>query len=146
MQEQTVDRLQDLIRINIDSYKGFEQAATTIENESIASLFRTIAGHRRDHAEELRRVVAMTDEEAADSGSIKGTVHRWWLATRGAVSGGDDYAVLAEAERGEDAVKHEYESAIKDIEDVPVREIVAKQFAEVKGGHDRIRDMRDSRS
>ena len=146
MQQQTVERLQDLVKINIDSYKGFEQAAETIDNAAIADLFRAIAVKRRRHAEELRDVITISDEEAEDSGSIKGTMHRWWLSTRGTLSGGDDHAVLSEAERGEDAIKHEYENAMNTIDDTTTRDMVGRQYAEVKSGHDQIRNMRDARS
>lgn len=146
MHEQTTDRLQDLIKINIDSVKGFKEAAETIDNAEIADLLRSIASHRATHIKELRGLVEMTDEEAEDSGSIKGTVHRWWLSARGTLSGGDDHAVLAEAQRGEDAIKHEYESAIEDIKDVPVREVVARQYAEVRSGNDRISTLREAKA
>lgn len=144
LNDKATDKLQDLIKINIDSYKGLEQAADTIERKDVADLFRNIADHRRTHAEQLRGVVELTDEEAEDSGSIKGTVHRWWLSARGAITDGDDHAVLSEAERGEDKIKNEYEEALNEIDDATTKELVARQFAEVKSGHDRVRDLRDA--
>ncbi len=144
MNDKTIEQIQDLIRINIDSYKGFEQAAETIESDDIAELFSIIAGHRRNHAAELREVVQLTDEEAEDSESIKGKVHRWWLSARGKLSDGDNHAVLSEAERGEDAIKHEYEDALKNLDDAAIKQVVMKQYAEVKQGHDRVRDLRDA--
>ncbi|MCA9295423.1 MAG: PA2169 family four-helix-bundle protein [Phycisphaerales bacterium] len=143
MSDDTVEQLQNLIRINIDSCKGFEQSAETIESESIAGLFRQIGRDRRHHAQQLRNIVSMTDTEAEDSGSIKGSIHRWWLSARGALNGGDDHVVLIEAERGEDAIKHCYEDAIKDVKEPAVRQVLTDQYAEVKRGHDTVRDLRD---
>ena len=121
MNDETVEQLQDLIRINIDSCKGFEQAAETIESPSIANLFGQMAKDRRHHAEQLRRLVELTDEEAEDCGSIKGTVHRWWLTARGTLNGGDDHVVLIEAERGEDAIVKCYENALEAIVEPEVK-------------------------
>ena len=139
----TIEHLQDLIRINIDSCKGFEQAADTIRSRPIANLFRRIADDRRYHVHQLRKMVEMTDEEAEDSGSIKGTVHRWWLATRGALSGGDDHVVLIEAERGEDAITKRYEAALNAASDAGIEQLLRDQYVEVKRGHEAVRGLRD---
>ena len=143
MTEKTVEQLQDLIRINIDSCRGFEQAAETIESRSIANLFGQMAKDRRGHADQLRRLVELTDEEAEDSGSIKGAIHRWWLTARGTLNGGDDHVVLIEAERGEDAIVKCYQDALDAIVEPAVRRLVADQLAEVKRGHDAVRSLRD---
>lgn len=144
MNDKTINQLQDFIRINIDSARGFESAAETIERDDLASLFRQIGTHRAANAAELRGIVNLTDKEAEDSGSIKGTVHRWWLTARGAVQGGDDHAVLAEAERGEDAIKERYEKAISEVPESDVKLVLERQYTEVKQGHDKVRDLRDA--
>jgi len=143
LKDQTVEELQDLIRINIDSCKGFEQAAETIDTESIQRLFRQIARDRRHHVHELRRFVDMTDKDAEDSGSIKGAVHRWWLTARGKLNGGDDHVVLIEAERGEDAIKKRYEDAFEKIDNPQMKQLITRQYSEIKRGHDAVRDLRD---
>lgn len=141
--DETLGKINDLVRVNIDSSRGFKAAAETIENASIASLFREIAEERSAFGRELAGYVEMNDEEADDSGSISGAVHRWWLIARGAVSGGDDYAVLAEAERGEDQIKARYEEVLKEIPGSAMNRVLQDQYARVKHSHDRIRDMRD---
>jgi uncharacterized protein (TIGR02284 family) len=141
--DDTIDHLQDLIKINIDSCQGLQQSAETIESDSIAGVFRQIARERQNHVHRLRSIVSMTDTEAEDSGSIKGSIHRWWLTARGALNGGDDHVVLIEAERGEDAIKSCYEDAIKNVTEPTVRQVLTDQYAEVKRGHDTVRDLRD---
>ena len=46
--------------------------------------------------------------------------------------------------RGEDAIKHTYEDALKDTAGSPVNPVLQRQYIEVKRGHDTIRDMRDA--
>ncbi len=144
LNDKTVEHLQDLIRINIDSCKGFEEAADKIESDSVARLFRDISSQRKRNAEQLRGLVSLTDEEAEDSGSIKGTVHRWWLSMRGTVTGGNEHTVLADAERGEDAIKERYEDALEQVHEAPALSVLRDQFVEVKRGHDTVRDLRDA--
>lgn len=144
--DKTIAGLQDLIEINIDSGKGFREAAERIENKDIASYFRRCGERRHEFASELQRIVGMNGEEPERSGSASGTVHRWWLSLRGKVQGGDEHAVLAEAERGEDAIKHKYEDVLQDTAGSPLTATLNRQYASVKQDHDTIRDMRDARA
>jgi len=146
LNDTTLEGLQDLIKINIDSAKGFTSAADKIENEAIASLFRACGSERDRFASELRRFVHMNDEEAADSGTVKGSLHRWWLELRGTIQDGDEHAVLAEAERGEDAIKERYERVLKETAGSPLNTLLQDQYASVKGRHDQIRNLRDERA
>lgn len=143
---ESIKGVQGLIEINIDSAKGFEEAAEKIENESIASLFRQCGKEREQYASQLRDIVRVNGEEPEDSGTIKGTAHRWWLSIRGTVTGGNEHTVLADAERGEDAIKHRYEDTLKETAGSAVNDLLQRQYAGVKARHDQIRDMRDARA
>lgn len=144
LNEETIDRIKDLVRINQDSAEGFAEAAEVVENEDLKGLFSLMAGERQQFANELRSYVILNDEDGDISGSWKGMFHRWWLDLRGKLSGGDAYAVLAEAERGEDKIKAMYEECIKETTGNPLNDVLHRQYAEVVKGHDRVRDMRDA--
>ncbi len=146
LRKETISGIQDLIEINIDSSKGFREAADKIETNEIATLFRHCADEREQYAGQLKSLVQANGTEPTDSGSIKGTVHRWWVGLRGTVQQGDEHAVLAEAERGEDAIKHRYEDTLKGTAGSAVNDVIQKQYAGVKARHDQIRDMRDARA
>lgn len=146
LQNSTVDSLQELIRTNIDSQKGFTQAAETIEDAGIATLFREIAADRGANAGELQRYVALNNETPEEQGSTMGAMHRWWLSARGTLNGGDDHVVLIEAERGEDTIKHKYEEVLKETAGSPMNAVLQKQYSAVKAQHDRIRALRDQRA
>ncbi len=141
--DETLLRVNDLVRVNVDSSEGFKTAANSIRNPSIASLFREIAAQRAAFGGELANYVEMNDEEAKDSASISGTFHRWWISARGALSGGNDYAVLAEAERGEDKIKERYETVLKHLLNSALLGVVSDQYAKIQRDHDRVRDLRD---
>lgn len=146
LREETISSIQDLIQINIDSSKGFNDAAEKIENHDIANLFRQCAAERDQYAGQLKSLIEVNGEDPKDSGTIKGTMHRWWLNIRGVVQSGDEHALLAEAERGEDAIKARYEDTLKDTAGSAVNDVLQSQYASVKARHDQIRDMRDARA
>jgi len=61
------------------------------------------------------------------------------------LTSGDDHAILAECERGEDSAVKQYKEAMEDDDlSQPVRQIVARQYLDVKRAHDRIRELRDA--
>lgn len=146
LDKETINGLQELITINLDSAEGFTHAAESIENRDIGMYFRRCGDRRRQFAGELQRTVGLNGTEPKDDGSVKGTVHRWWLDIRGTVTGGDEHGVLAEAERGEDAIKAKYEEIIKKTTGSPLNTVLHRQYASVKETHDTIRDMRDNRA
>ena len=71
-----------------------------------------------------------------------GALHRAWISFRTMVSRGDDRALLAECERGEDSALHHYENALQNGLSEPIRHIVMRQYQEVRSAHDRIHYLR----
>jgi uncharacterized protein (TIGR02284 family) len=143
LDQETIDRLQTLIRYNIDAYDGFRKSAEEIKNPHLASLFRDLAQERSAMATELQEYVEWNNEKAEDDGSLRAAVHRTWIDVRNKLSGGSNYAVLAEAERGEDYIKEAYEDFLKSHPGSALNDVVQQQYARVKSAHDRIRDLRD---
>ena len=141
---ETVNKLQDLIQYNIDAKDGFSEAAEKIENTQIAGLFRDYAAQRARFAQELQTYVAAAHEDPKTKGSLSAAAHRTWMGLREALSGNDVHAVLAEAERGEDAIKSKYEDVLQDGSAAPVSDVLQRQYVEIKQAHDRVRDLRDA--
>ena len=63
---------------------------------------------------------------------------------KSAITGGDEHAILAECERGEDSAVEEYKKALDDGLTPSAQELVSRQFAEIKAAHDRIKSLRDA--
>jgi len=144
LNDQIIDKLNDLIRVNIDSCKGFKEASEIVDDEQISAEFRGLAQQRLANAEELKRYVEFDDEMAQSSGSASGAVHRWWMELRSRATGGDPSVVLSEAERGEDVITHEYQDALNETAGSPVNEILLRQYIAVKKGHDHVKALRDA--
>ena len=137
--------IDDLIETLKDGQEGFEQAAESVKDPQLKSLFSEYSQHRARFAVELRSKAQSPDErESKMSGSAAGALHRGWINLKSAVTQGDDHAILAECERGEDSAVEEFRKALNDDLSVPVQEMVSRQYAEIKQAHDRVKHLRDA--
>ena len=101
---------------------------------------------------DLHRFVTELQSQAQNLGEFKleksssaaGAMHRAWINLKSVVTSGDDKAILSECERGEDSAVHEYQDAMQDGLTGTAREVVSRQFTEIKSAHDRVRELRDA--
>jgi uncharacterized protein (TIGR02284 family) len=146
-QKETVSVLDELIETLKDGQEGFKQAAEAVKDPQLKSLFSEYSQQRSRFASALQNEVrSLGETEPETTSSTAGALHRGWINLKSAVTGGDDHAILAECERGEDSAVEEYKKALQDDLSPSVYEIVSRQYAEIKAAHDRIRNLRDSRS
>ena len=144
LSHETIGEMQDLVQVNIDSYNGFLEAAEKIEDKQLAQLFRSYSSERSAQAAELKGLLGASGEQPTERGSMSAAVHRAWIDVKAAFTGGGVHAVLAEAERGEDHIKHMYEDAIKKTTGSAINDVLHRHYAKVKSAHDKIRDLRDA--
>ena len=137
--------IDDLIETLKDGQEGFKQASENVKNPQLKSLFDDYSRQRARFVIELRSNAQSSDKQEADvTGSSGGALHRGWINLKSAITGGDEHAILAECERGEDSAVEEYKKALDDGLSSPAQEIVSRQFAEIKAAHDRIKNLRDA--
>jgi uncharacterized protein (TIGR02284 family) len=134
-----------LIETLKDGQEGFKQAAETVKDPQLKSVFSEYSQQRARFAIELRsKAQSPDDRESKMSGSAAGALHRGWINLKSAVTKGDDHAILAECERGEDSAVEEYRKALNDGLAAPVQDIVSRQYAEIQKAHDRVKQLRDA--
>ena len=139
------DIIDNLIETLKDGQEGFKQAAEAVKDPQLKSLFEEYSRQRARFVAELRSQAQPPSERDSDvSGSAAGALHRGWINLKSALTGGDDHAILAECERGEDSAVDEYRKALNDGLSAPVQDIVSRQFAQVKEAHDRVKSLRDA--
>ncbi len=144
LNDSTIDKLQKLIQANIDSYNGFHESAEEMEDQKLSALFKGLGDQRSAMASELQKFVEFSGVEAEDDGSVAAKTHRIWINIRAKLNGGDPYVILTEAERGEDHIKAAYEDVLKETPGSAMNDLLMKQYAVVKAGHDKVRDLRDA--
>ena len=137
--------LNDLIETLKDGQEGFKQAAEGVSNSQLKSLFRDYSQQRSRFATALQSEAKRHGEtDPETSSSATGALHRGWINLKSAITGGDEHAILAECERGEDAAVEQYKKALEDGLTPAAQELVSRQFAEIKAAHDRIKSLRDA--
>jgi uncharacterized protein (TIGR02284 family) len=138
---QAVSTLNGLIETCRDGEEGFKTAAEGVRNGELKELFNSYSRQRANFAGELQDEVRRLGGEPEESGSVTASLHRGWMDIRAAVTGGEESSILAECERGEDAAMSSYRSAFNVDLPANVRQIVERQFAEIKEAHNRIRNL-----
>jgi uncharacterized protein (TIGR02284 family) len=95
---------------------------------------------------ELSKLVNQIGGETDGGHTISGTIHRNWLDLKATFSGHDRSSILAECERGEDAIKEAYQDALNSDNGLidEVRQVVSTQSFEIIASHDQIKAMRQS--
>jgi uncharacterized protein (TIGR02284 family) len=135
--------LNNLIETCKDGEEGFKVAAEGLTSASIKTKFLEYSRQRAQMARELQDEVRRLGADPEKKGSVAGTMHRGWLNIRSIVSGKDDHAIVAEAERGEDVAKGVYESALKESLPQSAQTLVQQQASKVRQAHDDVRNIRD---
>lgn len=143
--EKSISVLNDLIEINKDGQQGFETAAKDSKDAALTRVFRDYEAQRSQNIRELQSRVRVLGGDPDKHGSVAGTVHRGWINLKAAIASNEPHAVLAEAERGEDAAVKAYrEAQLKEGLDVDSLQLIQNQAAGVKAAHDRVKQLRDS--
>src|SRR6478672_4099877 len=143
--KETISVLVDLIETLKDGQDGFKQAAESVRNPALKALFSDYSQQRSRFATALQSEARSHGEtKPENSSSTAGALHRGWINLKSAITGGDEHAILAECERGEDSAVDEYKKALDDGLTPSAQELVSRQFAEIKAAHDRIKSLRDA--
>jgi uncharacterized protein (TIGR02284 family) len=139
--ENAISTLNNLIETCKDGEEGFRKAAEGLKDPQIKTQFLTYSRQREQMGRELQQEVRRLGGDPEKSGSISGSMHRGWMNIKSAVTGKDDGAIIAEAERGEDVAKAAYEKAVQ--QDLPpaTRGLVQQQSVMVHEAHDRVRAL-----
>lgn len=138
--------LNDLIETCKDGQQGFQHAADNVSHAGMKDLFQRLSTQRGQFSVQLQTFVRSLGEDAENSSSLAGVLHRGWIDLKGAITRKDDKAILAECERGEDSAVAQYRTALDEELPGDIRAIVLTQCAAVKAAHDEVKALRDSAS
>jgi len=145
--ENIIEVLNDLIRINNDRTAGYTRAAEDAKDVDIdlRTIFNRMAEESRQYATELTAEVAKLGGEPATGTTASGKIYRAWMNVKDMFTGKDRHALLASCEYGEDAAQRAYEDALATDAFLPtnVRQLIATQKSSLKTSHDMIKKYRD---
>jgi len=148
--EKSVEVLNDLIEINNDRIAGFERASKDLEGSDgdLLAIFENMIRESRSNVQELTTAINQVGGQAETGTSGTGAIHRTWLDVKATFTGHDRKSILSECERGEDAIKKAYKSALTNDNDLSAdqTQLVAKQQKGIVSAHDKIKALRDSQA
>lgn len=145
--EKVIGILNDLIQINNDRIVGYEKAIDELKDEDadLKTLFHRYTQDSKEFATELTYEVTRLGGNPSDGTTNSGKIYRVWMDLKAAITGKDRQTILNNCEFGEDAAQKAYDMALNTEEDLeaPLRELIIKQKAALRVGHDEVKRLRD---
>ncbi|MEP7257088.1 MAG: PA2169 family four-helix-bundle protein [Flavitalea sp.] len=142
-----VEVLNDLIRINNDRIVGYEKAADEARTVDVdlRAIFNRMSEESSQYAAELTQEVVKLGGEPATGTTNSGKIYRVWMDVKVVFSGKDRQAILENCEFGEDAAQKAYDLALKSDAEISadVRQLITSQKSSLKTSHDLIKKYRD---
>lgn len=129
----TSDRyVRDICELLIDSKLGYGDVARRADGARLRSLLKEIGDSRIGMIASTANLIEGKAGTIPHRGTVKGTMHRVWMAVRDLLSSTSDVNLIAECHRGEAYLIGKYDAALRDDalrEDV--RMLLAGQRAEL---------------
>lgn len=143
--EEIVESLNDLVKINNDRIMGYEKAVEDTEDSQLDSLFRQMIVQSQNFRSQLADHIVRIDGKAvsdATSTDTSSKIHRAWIDIKAAFTGKDTNTVLSSVEFGENAAIEAYEDAIEENH-IPayIKEQLQGQLSELKAALNKIKVM-----
>lgn len=142
-----IEVLNDLVRINNDRVEGYERACREAKDIDVdlRAIFNRFADESRQYAAELTTEVVKLGGEPATGTTASGKIYRVWMDVKATFTGHDRESVLASCEFGEDAAQKAYELALKSDAEMPsdIRQVITNQKASLRTSHDLVKKYRD---
>lgn len=148
-----IETLNDLVQINTDRTKGFENALKQLEEEGVQeeltsselkTLFLSYIDQSRQFRLQLAKEVEVLGGDTEMDTSTSGKIHRAWIDLKTTFTGHSTHSILEECEFGEDAILKAYDSALEENIPAYIRDMLNDQLAELTEAHDEIKALRDS--
>ena len=111
--EEAIEILNDLVKINHDRIKGYEKAIENTDSmdAELRTLYSRMSEESYEYVRELtERISALGGETASDT-TIPGKIYHGWMDVKATFTGNDTKSMLAACEFGEDAAQKAYAKA-----------------------------------
>jgi len=146
MKDKTIETLQDLMKINNDRIRGYKKAGEHLqENEGhLKSLFKDLEDQSFENNVQIRNELQKLGGDLEASATTGGKLFRTWMDLKDAFAVDNAGSILESCERGEDAAKNAYQSALNDGHlNESVSGIIKQQSNKQMEAHNKIKQLRD---
>lgn len=112
---QVIEALNDCIEINTDAEKGYALAAADVRDPTLKARFLSRVKERANFVAELQKAVHQMGATPENEGSVKGALHRGFMAMLRVAAGRSDRRIVEGCIHGETAALAAYEAALKHV-------------------------------
>lgn len=133
--EEAIDHLNGLISVCKDGERGYREAAETVRNSQVTTIFNEYAKQREHFARDLQTEVERLGGSPSDHGSVTAVLFRGWMDLKAVLSGGDAGAIIAACETGEDSASAAFERVVNMDISGHTRSLVEKQWQKIQEAH-----------
>lgn len=148
--EELVEVLNDLIKINNDRIVGYQKAADETDKIDIdlRTVFQEMTSQSQEYIQELTQEVRNLGGDISTGTTMPGKLYRVWMDLKATFTGSDRETILSSCEFGEDAAQKAYDNALGMSIEIPssVRTLIIEQKRKLKVSHDLIKKYRDMQS
>jgi uncharacterized protein (TIGR02284 family) len=144
--EEIVDELNELVKINNDRIQGYMKAVEDNDDPQLDGLFNEMIVQSQTFRSQLADHIVRIDGSAvsdATTTDLSSKVHRAWIDIKTAITGKDRDTVLSSVTFGENAAVEAYEDAIED-DDLPayIKEDLMNQLTQLKAARDKMEALK----
>ncbi len=138
--------LNDLIRINNDRIEGYRKASENFKDDhmELLSLFSGCIIESQDNNVTLSHQVRRLGGTPDNGTTMGGKIYRAWMDFKATFGGDNAKGILESCERGEDAAKKAYQTAVESGDlDSESLSVVTHQRERQLQSHDKVKELRD---
>jgi uncharacterized protein (TIGR02284 family) len=135
--------LKELIETLRGNHEGFKELGHRLHDGRAKRFFLEETQVRAEYAAELENELHRMGVKDVKAGtSLRAKARRLWGEIQASMAGGQ-LALLSTAEKGDDAAKEVYDSALKEELPLPLREILVRQRSHVERSLDQIKALHE---
>jgi uncharacterized protein (TIGR02284 family) len=143
---ETVEILNDLIRINNDRIDGYEKALKELKDDDadLKDLFLNMIAESQNIRMALGVEAEVLGGDMEKGTTAGGKIYRAWIDVKAVFTGHNRHSILESCEFGEDAAQKAYQTALE-TEGIPafIRDMISNQKEDLLESHDEIRELRN---
>jgi uncharacterized protein (TIGR02284 family) len=144
LRQEKVDTLNELIQATRDSAQFYADAAQSVTNPALRSLFTDMADSKQGLVGSMAKEVRAEAAQPAVTGTLRGSLHQLYSTLRASMAKDHgDFAYVRELEKSEDRLLAAFHDVIK-RDDAPraVKESLLSYLPKVQAHHDAMRDRK----
>ncbi len=133
---EVLDQLNRLLTDTRDGEKGYQEAAESVKDTELKSLFLAQARQRGEFAMELDREIRTLGGDPDNSTSLAADLHRAWINIKSTFASNDDKATVQECRRGDQEALDNYNAVLQETDLVAsTRELLLRQKQSIESAH-----------